>query len=156
MESGIAEVPTPVQAVLAAVYPLARTGPARAVFVPVWAVPRLRSDVADRVVGWAREVAWPVAFLHLVAEGARTGLRELDRLLAIAEQGARLLSRCDRRSRLPDALDAALCTPALTPKALAAQLHIAPQTATTLLRDLRTAGLVREVTGRRSFRAFAA
>jgi hypothetical protein len=168
MESGIAKIPTPMQAMLAAVYLLARTGPARAVFVPVWAgypivghgdpdtLPRLRSDVADRVVGWAREVAWPVAFLHLVAEGAWTGLRELDRLLAIAEQGASQLSRCDRRSRLPDALDAALCTPALTPKALAARLHIAPQTATTLLRDLRTAGLVREVTGRRSFRAFAA
>jgi len=35
-------------------------------------------------------------------------------------------------------------------------LCIAPQTATALLRDLLAAGLVREVTGRKHFRAFAA
>jgi DNA-binding MarR family transcriptional regulator len=43
----------------------------------------------------------------------------------------------------------------LTPKALAARLGIAPQTGTALLRELAAKGLVREVTGRGSFRAFA-
>jgi DNA-binding MarR family transcriptional regulator len=43
----------------------------------------------------------------------------------------------------------------LTPKALAGQLGIAPQTATALLRELQDKGVVREVTGRGSFRAFA-
>jgi HTH DNA binding domain len=38
---------------------------------------------------------------------------------------------------------------------LAVRLDVAPQTATALLRDLRTVGLAREITGRRSFRAFA-
>jgi DNA-binding transcriptional regulator YhcF (GntR family) len=43
----------------------------------------------------------------------------------------------------------------LTPKALAAQLRIVPQTAPALLRELQAEGMVREMTGRGSFRAFA-
>jgi hypothetical protein len=43
------------------------------------------------------------------------GLRELDRLEAAAEQGRGLVAGGDRRSRLPDALDALLRVPALTP-----------------------------------------
>jgi hypothetical protein len=41
------------------------------------------------------------------------------------------------------------------PKALAATLRVAPQTATALLRALQEKGVIREVTGRGSFRAFA-
>ena len=52
-------------------------------------------------------------------------------------------SRCGAAQRL------------LTPKGLAAELAIAPQTATALMRELRAAKLVTEITGRRSFRAFA-
>ena len=100
-------------------------------------------------------VTWPLAFLHLVAESARMGLRELDRLAAAAEQGRGVVAGGDKRSRLPDALDALLRVPALTPKALAARLRIAPQTGTALLRGLQGRGVVREVTGRGSFRAFA-
>jgi hypothetical protein len=166
MASGICDAPTPLPAVLAAVCLLARTG-AHAVFVPVWAaypavafgdrdaLPELRSDVADCLVGCGRAVPWPVTFLHLIAEGARAGLRDLDRLVAAAAQGRGLTAQADRRSRLSDALDAALRTPALTPKALAGKLHVVPQTATALLHAMRAAGLLREVTGRRSFRAFA-
>ena len=58
-------------------------------FLPIWAaypavgfsgrdvLPGLRSDAADRVAGPGRPVTWPLAFLHLVAESARMGLREL-------------------------------------------------------------------------------
>jgi hypothetical protein len=168
MESGIADLPTPLQAGLAAVCLLAHGGPARSICAPVWAaypavgygdrdaLPGLRSDVAARIAGRSRGVGWPVVFLHLVAESARSGLRELDRLVAVAEQARALAEKVDRRSRLPDAVDAVLRTAVLTPKALAARLRVAPQTATALLRDLRSAGLAREVTGRGSFRAFAA
>ena len=57
---------------------------------------------------------------------------------------------------MPDALDALVrvCRPP-TPKALAARLKVAPQTGTALLRALQEKGVVREVTGRGSFRAFA-
>ena len=78
------------------------------------------------------------------------------RLETTAERGRTATADLDRRSRLPDALDAALRTPALTLTLLARHLHTAPQTATALLRDLLAAGLVREVTGRKHFRAFAA
>ena len=73
----------------------------------------------------------------------------------MAEQGRALSAGYDRRSRFSHALDAVLRAPVLTPKALAAELGVAPQTATALLRELRGAKLVTEVTGRRSFRAFA-
>lgn len=62
----------------------------------------------------------------------------------------------DRRSRLPEALSIALRTPALTSTTLASRLDVAPQTATALLRGLLQAGVVREITGRKHFRAFAA
>jgi DNA-binding MarR family transcriptional regulator len=65
------------------------------------------------------------------------------------------MAGCDRRARLPAALDAVLRSPVLTPKGLAAGLAITVQTATGLLRELREAKLVTEITGRRSFRAFA-
>ena len=167
MESGIIDQADPGQALLAAFGRLVRQAPVRHVFVPVWSaypavgfgdrdtLPTLRSDATDRIAGWGWAVTWPVACLHLIAEGARLGLRELDRLETAAEQGRGALAGTDRRSRLPDALDALLRAPVLTPKALAAQLGIVPQTATALLRTLQTEGVVREVTGRGSFRAFA-
>ena len=167
MESGIIDQADPGQALLAAYGRLVRQAPVRHVFVPLWsaypavgfgdrdALPTLRSDAADRLAGWGRTVTWPVACLHLIAESSRRGLQELDRLETAAEQGRGALAVSDRRSRLPDALDALLRAPVLTSKALAAQLRIAPQTATALLRTLQTKGIAREVTGRGSFRAFA-
>jgi hypothetical protein len=167
MESGITDQADPGQALLAAFGRLVRHAPVRCVFVPVWsaypavgfgdrdALPTLRSDAADRLVGWGRTVTWPAVCLHLIAESARRGVHELDRLETVAKQGRGSLAGTDRRSRLPDALDALLRAPVLTPKALAARLSIAPQTATALLRMLQAEGVAREVTGRGSFRAFA-
>ena len=96
--------------------------------------------VADRVAGRGRPVTWPLAFLHLVAESARMALRERDRLAAIAEKGRGVVAGGDKRSRLPDALDVLMRVPALTPKALAARLKVAPQTGTALLRVLQGGG----------------
>jgi Fic family protein len=167
MEAGLTDPPTPAQALLLSAAILSRTGLLRAACLPVWAaypavgfgdraaLPTLRSDAADRLVGWGVPITWPLAFLHLVAESARMGLRELDRLDAAAEKGRALAARADKRSRLPGAIEALLRYPALTPNALAAELRIAPQTATALLRELQARGLVREVTGRGRFRAFA-
>ena len=167
MEAGLTEAPTPAQALLLAAAMLARAGVLRAACLPVWtaypavgfgdraALPTLRSDAADRLVRWGVPVSWPLAFLHLVAESARMGLRELDRLEATAEKGRALAAQADQRSRLPDAIESLLRHPALTPNALAAELRIARQTATALLQELQAKSLVREVTGRGRFRAFA-
>jgi DNA-binding MarR family transcriptional regulator len=46
---------------------------------------------------------------------------------------------------LSAAIDAVLRSPVLTPKGLGAELAITPQTATALLRDLRAAELVTEI-----------
>jgi hypothetical protein len=167
MEAGLTDSPAPAQALLLSAAILARAGLLRAACLPVWAaypavgfgdraaLPTLRSDAADRLISWGVPITWPLAFLHLVAESARMGLRELDRLDAAAEKGRALAARADKRSRLPGAIEALLRYPALTPNALAAELRIAPQTATALLRELQARRLVREVTGRGRFRAFA-
>ena len=166
MEAGPSDRPDPLHALLAAISRPASQGPAHTVFLPVWAaypavgfsgrdaLPGLRSDAADRVAGRGRPVTWPLAFLHLVAESARMALRELDRLETAAAQGRGVVAGSDKRSRLPDALDALLRMPALTPKALAARLKVAPQTGTALPAKC-CREVVREVTGRGSFRAFA-
>ena len=167
MEAAVAACPAPAQALFLAAATLTRTGSTRAVFAPVWAacpalgfgdraaLPTLRSDAAGRLVDRDQPVTWPLAFLHLTTESARMGLRELDRLEAWAEKARGLAATADRRSRLSDAIDLLLRMPALTPKALSESLRIAPQTATALLRDLQARGMVREVTGRGRFRAFA-
>jgi hypothetical protein len=167
VSAGIVDLPNPWQALLAAAGYLGGGGALRAVIPPLWtsyptlgqgpaaALPGLRSDVAARVAPAGVAPGWLLAFLPLLAEGARAMLRELDWLLEAAEQGRALVAGCDRCSRVPAAIDAVLRVPVLTLKGLAAQLVIAPQTATALLRELCAAQLVTEITGRRSFRAFA-
>ena len=155
MDAGIVAEPEPLPAVLAATCYLGRAGRLRAVLPPVWAayptlgcgdraqLPQLRIDVAARLRASGAASGGPGGKLGagLPASGHRgraAGLRELERLEALAEAAAGRIERCDRRSRLPDAFDAVLRVPALTPKALAARLDLVPQTATALLRDLRT------------------
>lgn len=91
----------------------------------------------------------------LVTEAARAGQQELSRLQAAATSGAALIQGIDQRGRLPEAADFVLREPAVTAKSLARRLRITPQAALRLLVALAKAGVVRETTGRRSFRAFA-
>jgi hypothetical protein len=136
---------------------LVASGRLRAIPLPLWAaIPgRPASQWRDDPRFGAEPKAVIVA-LRQIAEAARGGLRELDRLLDAAAAGARLTAGLDRRSRLADAVDAVLRVPALTPTALARRLKVVPQTATDLCRQMAKAGVVREATGRKSFRAFAA
>jgi hypothetical protein len=68
------------------------------------------------------------------------------------EAGAALAAGPDRRSNRPAVLALLLRHPALTAPALARA--ITPQAALRLLAPLAAAGVVAEVTGRKSFRAF--
>jgi hypothetical protein len=92
-------------------------------------------------------------FLECVAAAAITGLHELERLRRAEEKG-RLLG-VTARSRLPDAMDALLRAPVVTASSLAKTLRVTPQAALGLLRQLMAAGIVREATGRASWRAFS-
>jgi DNA-binding transcriptional ArsR family regulator len=165
MEDGIVEQPTAAQALAAAALLLRRAGALRVIPLVVWAaypllglgdpdaLPWLRGEVARRLTGHD-SATWAVSFLAMAAEAARAGLRELDRLQAAATAGAALTTR-DPRARLDDALAAVLRHPALTPAMLAQRLGITPQAASRLLARLAAAGIVTEITGRKSFRAFA-
>jgi Fic family protein len=90
-----------------------------------------------------------------VAEAARAGLRALAGLRQAEVAGAELAGQQDKRSRLPVVLDHLLRQPATTAPALARTLEITPQAALRLLARLQQEGLVTEVTGRGSFRAFS-
>ena len=92
-------------------------------------------------------------FLGCVAAAAQTGIAELERL-QLAEEKGRLLGRT-ARSRLPEALQAVLRAPIVTAKDLAVRLDVTPQAALGLLRQMVDAGIIREATGRASWRAFA-
>jgi HTH DNA binding domain len=121
----------------------------RPIALPFWAAPEPRHYRLDLHFG----LAWMADFLDCVAAAAKIGMDELERLCRIEEK-SRGLGR-SARSRLQDAVDAALRVPVLTARDLAKLLDISPQAALGLLRQLQEAGIVREATGRISWRAFA-
>jgi hypothetical protein len=116
-------------------------------------LPRLRGDIAARLA--PDGASWPLVFLHLIAGSARAGSRIVPELRAAEAAGLAFAAGEDKRSRLPATVDLLLRQPALTAPALARRLDITPQAALRLFARLEQAGLVREVTGRDSFRAFA-
>jgi hypothetical protein len=115
---------------------------------PFWSAAEARHQRRDLQVG----VRWLAEFLDCIASAAKVGLDELERLRR-AEEISRSLGRTVR-SRLPDAADAVLRASVVTARDLAAQLSVSPQAALGLLRQLTEAGLVREATDRKSWRAF--
>ena len=120
----------------------------RAVSLPFWSAGESRIHRLSLKYG----LAWMVEFLGCVAEAARIAGSELDRLLEVEAKGAALARTA--RSRLPDVLEAVLRMPIVTARSLAEKLRITPQAALALLRQLLVAGIVREATGRSSWRAF--
>ena len=167
MESGATDQPDAIVALTIAALRLARTDTLRAIPLPFWAawpalghpqeegLPRLRPALAREFTG-ADRAPWAVVFLSLAAEAARAGLRELDRLQEAAQAGKKIGEALDKRSRLPAAVDLVLAAPVVTPRGLADRLGITLQAANRILVMLEKGGVVREVTGRGSFRAFAA
>ena len=123
-------------------------GGRRPIALPFWSAPEPRHDRLALRVG----LPWMAGFLDCVAAAAKVGLDELARLHQ-AEDKSRLLGRT-ARSRLQDAAAAVLCAPIVTARDLAKELDVTPQAALGLLAQLVEAGVVREATGRASWRAF--
>lgn len=124
-------------------------GPRRPIPLPFWSAPETQHHRLERHFG----LEWMADFLECVRAAAIVGLQELQRLRESEEKG-RVLGPT-ARSRLPEALDALLRAPVLTAGSLAQTLHVTPRAALGLLQQLMAAGLVREATGRSSWRAFA-
>jgi hypothetical protein len=116
--------------------------------LPFWSAPELRHNRLALRVG----LDWMADFLNCVAAAAIIGIRELERLREAENKGA--LLRATARSRLPDVMNALLRAPVVTVNSLAKTLSVTPQAALGLLRQLMAAGIVREATGRASWRAF--
>jgi HTH DNA binding domain len=117
--------------------------------LPFWSAPELDQHRLTLRIG----VDWMAQFLECVTAAATTGLRELARALEVEKK--RMDIHATARSRLADALDAVLRAPVVTADSLAKTLHVTPRAALGLLQQLMAAGVVREVTGRASWRAFA-
>jgi hypothetical protein len=116
--------------------------------LPFWSAPELR----HRRLGLHFGVDWMVDFLECVGAAAIVGLQELERLRA-AEERSRILSKT-ARSRLLDAVDALLRAPVVTANSLSRTLDVTSDSALRLLRQLVSAGIAREATGRASWRAY--
>lgn len=97
-------------------------------------------------------IAWVAEFLGCVTAAAQVALQELARLQEVEAKGRKLART--RRSRLPDAVDTVLRSHIVTATTLAKSLDVTPQAAWGLLRQLSAAGIVRETTGRASWRAY--
>lgn len=121
----------------------------RPIPLPFWSAPELYHHRLDFRIG----LDWMAQFLECVTAAALTGLRELARLLEA--ENKRVDIRATARSRLPDALDAVLRAPVVTAESLAESIGVTPRAALGLLGQLTGAGIVREVTGRASWRAYA-
>lgn len=125
-----------------------QSGNSRTIALPFWLAPEQHLNRLALRTG----LEWMAAFLDCVAEAAKAGLAELARLQSAADKGQGLARTA--RSRLPAAFDAVLRMPVVTARGLAERLDVTPQAALGLLRQLGEAGIVREATGRASWRAF--
>ncbi len=120
----------------------------RPITLPFWAAPGPRHHHLSLQVG----IRWVAGFLECVAAAALVAQEELNRLQFAEEKGRALMHTV--RSRLPAAMDAVLRAPIVTTQGLARSLGVTPQGALGLLRELTKAGIIREATGRASWRAF--
>ena len=116
--------------------------------LPFWSAP----EQHHHRFGLKTGLDWMGQFLECVTAAAQTGLRELARLLEA--ESKRMDLQKTARPRLPDALDAVIRAPVVTADSLAQSIRVTPRSALGLLGQLTAADLVREVTGRASWRAY--
>lgn len=124
-------------------------GARRPIALPFWSAAETHHHRLELRFG----LEWMADYLDCVAAAAIVGLQELQRLRETEGKGRVLGTTA--RSRLPAALNAMLRAPVVTVSSLAKTLDVTPQAALGLLRQLMAAGMVREATGRASWRAFA-
>jgi hypothetical protein len=126
-----------------------RHGYGRSCALPFWSAPVSRIEALSRRSG----IAFARGYLECVAEAAQRGARELDRLHVASGKIASLPANA--RSRLPEAGALALREPLVTGRLLARTLDVSVRAGLDLITRLVAAGVLREMTGRAAWRAFA-
>jgi hypothetical protein len=124
-------------------------GYGRSCALPFWSAPVSRIDALARHGGGDFERG----YLDCVAEAAQRGARELARLHRAAGKIAALPG--SERSRLQAAGGVALRKSLVTGRLLASRLEISTRAALDLVARLVEVGVLREMTGREAWRAFA-
>jgi len=123
--------------------------------LPLWsAPPAMLHALALRRTGTGA-AGWTAGLLATAAEAARHAHGELRRLQEVERRGVALAAAATSRSRLPTALDVALRLPVLTPGALAVRAGVSARAGLALVGRLVKGGVLREVTGRGAWRAYA-
>jgi hypothetical protein len=134
---------------LAAAWPW-RLGTTRILALPVsWGFVGLARGYAPESPDWQR------FFLEAAARGSRRGSDLLDRLVRSHARLAEGARGQRRSSRLPLLADLLTRQPAVSTRQAAEALGTSKQGALNLLQELRAAGLVREISGRRSYWVWA-
>lgn len=141
--------PQPLDALFLAACAWRRDGYGRAVSLPFWSAGLYQHQRLASAVG----AVWIVRFLETVRAAALTARQELERLRAIEARTETISASI--RSKVPAAIDLAMRTPIVTVRGLARRLTLTPQGATGVLDKLVEAGVLTEITGRKSWRVFA-
>ncbi|WP_282611241.1 DUF1403 family protein [Pelagibius sp. Alg239-R121] len=99
--------------------------------------------------------SWIKVFCRAVTRAAQDGLKRLQELSLAQTQLARRLEGRRKSSRLPALAELILEEPLVSAPMVARKLDMSQQAAGTLIEDLVSTGVVRELTGRSRFRAYA-
>jgi HTH DNA binding domain len=124
-------------------------GYGRSCALPFWSAPVSRIDALARQGG----AEFERGYLSCVGEAAQRGARELARLQDAGRRIAALPGSA--RSRLHEAGVIALREPLVTGRLLATRLRVSTRAGLDLAARLVEAGVLREMTGRAAWRAFA-
>lgn len=98
---------------------------------------------------------WPAAFIEGLTRAADRGLQLETRLAAFRRSLLEVAEAAGSKSALPRVVEVLVARPAVTSAGLAAELGITPRAALGILSDLQARGLVVDMMGRKSFRAWA-
>jgi hypothetical protein len=126
-----------------------KKGQGRSIPLPFWSAPNTLHNRLSVKTG----IDWSVAWLDVVERAAKLGLDELHKLRFVEAQIEEIPAKT-KRAKLPVALRFAIRQPIFTASSLARHAKITAPAASALVNQLEEAGLIREATKRRSWRAF--
>ena len=126
-----------------------KKGHGRTIPLPFWCAPNTLHNKLSLKTG----LDWSLAWLEIVERAARLGLGELE-FLRFTESRIEELPAKTKRAKLPAALRFAIRQPVFTASSLARYVKITAPAASVLVNQMEEAGLIREATRRKSWRAF--